>query len=342
MLGDMVLLVCVLCTGVSLRLVDMSGASTESILKEKIQSLEKRASTSALNKFFRNIVGAASGATSSATSNQGNATIGGRNAQDGGGGGGGSLYAEGSSSLFAVADKAEAGQGSDQSVRKLNAKRKKLAKQLLLKIRSKAKKYASVVASVTVEPTIGNENRNAAVGQPQRSSILDCDATAAPLASRQRSSLSSSRSTSHNSNALSSSRYPAPPCVSTAITTTSDCAAGVVPPPVQATVVGQKGKADCTLLQCNDAVCLGERSSGAAVDPGLPISAPHPPPDTKRFDAPASLSTPGSTAQEMDSVSSSSSKSLHAATRLINSNFPDNSFVAVEASARTSSPSSST
>lgn len=111
--------------------MDSSGCTAEFLLKEKVESLGKSStSTSTINKILRNIVGAG--------------------AQPGGG------VSRGKSSdaeKDLAADKTQNPQMSEESVRKLNAKRKKIARRLLKKVRAKVKKDGHPSASTSLVTT---------------------------------------------------------------------------------------------------------------------------------------------------------------------------------------------
>lgn len=112
---------------------DHGGCTAEFLLRQKVQSLGKSSASttsSTLNKILRNIVGA----SSSSGSVQGS---------------GGVVTSRGKCSDAEISGansektQQQHPQMSEESVRRLNAKRKKLARRLLKKIRAKAKKDSS-------------------------------------------------------------------------------------------------------------------------------------------------------------------------------------------------------
>lgn len=121
--------------GVTCHAVDASGESPESLLRERLQSLEKTPSSSTLNKFIRNIVGG--NTSSSFVSLQVNGVRPVQPSQ----GYAGNIVAQ---PTFLTGTRLTRGSISDESVRKLNAKRRKIAKRLLHRIRAKTKKDSSL------------------------------------------------------------------------------------------------------------------------------------------------------------------------------------------------------
>lgn len=114
--------------GVLCSAMDNSGCTAEFLLKQKVQSLGK-SSTSTLNKILR-IVGA--GAQPSAGTSRGKSS---------------------DAESIAPLDKAPNPQMSEESVRKLNAKRKKIARHLLKKIQAKSKRDGAFSNSTSVVTT---------------------------------------------------------------------------------------------------------------------------------------------------------------------------------------------
>lgn len=133
--------------------MDNASCTAEFLLKQKVKSLGKSStSTSTINKILRNIVGAGG----AGTTGQGNVT----------GGSSRGKCSDVESSSVAPDTKSQNPQMSEESVRKLNAKRRKIARRLLKKIRSRAKKDgvpASTSASAATSPL---------ASPPQKQSVI--------------------------------------------------------------------------------------------------------------------------------------------------------------------------